>query len=48
MNAIHAMYPEIARIELDQRLRDADHTRRRRLARHRFRTARRRSHPRVG
>jgi hypothetical protein len=34
-NAMNAfpMYAEIARLEIDQRLRDADHERRRRLAR---------------
>jgi hypothetical protein len=35
MHSIHSMYPEPARLVIDQRLRDADVERRRRLARHR-------------
>lgn len=33
MDLIYATYPETARFEIDQRLRDADGARRRRLAR---------------
>ncbi|WP_167880409.1 hypothetical protein [Nocardioides guangzhouensis] len=41
MNPLHPVHPELARHEIDQRLRDADLERRRRLARHRPGRARR-------
>ena len=40
MNTLYLMYPEVARHEIDRRLRAADQQRRRRLARHQLRLAR--------
>jgi hypothetical protein len=47
MSPTYRMYAESARLEIDQRLRDADGERRRRLARHSVNSARRRSYARV-
>ena len=47
MNTIHPMYAEVARLGINQRLRDADEERRRRLARHIGTSTRRSSNARL-
>lgn len=47
MNTTYPMYAEVARIEIDQRLREADDERRRRLARHSVGAAGRSSYSRL-
>ena len=48
MSPSYPMHPEVARLEISQRLRAADDERRRRLARRGLGTARRRSQVRAG